>query len=65
MKTETTKAWDLFENDLILVKDKIYEILDIIEGAERRQIVVLDEQGNKEVFLNTVFKRIIKDGWMR
>lgn len=65
MKTETTKAWDLFENDLILVKDKIYEIQDIIEGAERRQILALDEQGNKEVFLNTVFKRIIKDGWMR
>jgi len=65
MKTETTKAWDLFENDLIWVNNKIYEILEIIEGFERRSIVALDEQGNKEVFLNTVFKRIIKDGWMR
>lgn len=65
MKTETTKAWDLFENDLILVKDKIYEILDIVEGFERRTIIAKDEQGNKELFLNTVFKRIIKDGWMR
>lgn len=65
MKTETTKAWDLFENDLILVNNKIYEIVEIIEGAERRQIVAVDEQGNKEIFMNTVFKRIIKDGWMR
>lgn len=65
MKTETTKAWDLFENDLILVNSKIYEILDIVEGFERRTIIAKDEQGNKEFFLNTVFKRIIKEGWMR
>lgn len=65
MKTETTKAWDLFENDLILVNNKIYEILEIVEGAERRQIIAVDEQGKNKTFMNTVFKRIIKDGWMR
>ena len=65
MKTETTKAWDLFENDLIWVSNKIYEITDIIEGSERRRIITLDEQGKQQVFTNTVFKRVIKDGWMR
>jgi hypothetical protein len=65
MKTETTKVWNLFENDLILVNDKIYEILDIIESVQRRRVVAIDEEGNKEIFINTVFKRIIKDGWMR
>lgn len=60
MKTETTKMWNLFVNDLILVKDQILEVIEIIDGVERLTVIAKAENGSKHIFENTVYKRVIK-----
>jgi hypothetical protein len=59
-KTTTEKVWDLFVNDLILVKGAIYDVIHVEDGIERSIVVAEAADGSLHTFTNTTYKVIVK-----